>query len=339
MRPEEATATKQVAIKAFGVFWHLIPAPEDAMVAILDGQIVGGFIYKIKTAGKKKTGMVSWFFTHPDVQGKGIGRQLGDAGLKQMWDEGCDVITTFVRDDNVASWIAFVKQGFVRGTVSALVGELGLSGFLNLAAYWFSPIHDFYIVKKDGKVKEKRNGPGQAAIFTLLNLLLLLLAVRNFSQDALRVAGSLLFVLVGGTLAGGIGALFSRERKWGVRMTTGGVGISLLVSVLLRNFFPVFAGWYPAQYEHTPKFKRDMALVAICSWLFYIAVIALVKVELLPAAAGIASMLLVIRCIPIASLGSHGGERVWQWSKPLFLVLTVASVLLMWLSGTLFFWV
>ena len=340
MRPQEARDTRRVAVKAFGLFGKFIPAPKEAMIALVDGRIVGGFAYKIKRCGGKKAGLVSWFFMHPDVAGQGIGKQLGDAGVQQMWDEGCDVITTFVRDDNVASWGAFVKNGFARGGVPALVKALGPLGLVQLFPYWFAPLHDFYIAARGGAVEEKRGGLGQVLLFALVNALLLLLSLWAFGAEALVVIGGFLFVLLGGALAGGLGTLFSRERKWRFRMTTGGMGISLLVAVLRGGFFPVFGNLYPEQYENTPRFKRDMAIVAICGWLFYMAAVAMTWVEgtiLPPHAMGIAPIFLALKCLPFDGLGSLGGERVWRWNRPLFAIMTVASAALIWQSDALWF--
>ena len=73
MEPNEALETKKIARKAFGVLERLaVPKPETALVAVLDGTIVGGFVYKFEQAAGNKIGFASFFFTDPSVHGMGI---------------------------------------------------------------------------------------------------------------------------------------------------------------------------------------------------------------------------------------------------------------------------
>ena len=73
MRPDEAHEAQRLAKKTFGWMEGLfVPKPKQALVAVVDETIVGGFFYKIKTCGGKTLGDPTFFFVDPAMQGQGL---------------------------------------------------------------------------------------------------------------------------------------------------------------------------------------------------------------------------------------------------------------------------
>ena len=106
-------------------------------------------------------------------------------------------------------------------------------------------------------------------------------------------------------------------------------------------FFPLGGGLYPDKYENTAKFRRDMAIPALLSWLYIIALF--VGLELfadrLPIlidylwayTSSLAFLLLVFRSIPLPHI-SFGSSRIFSWNKILYAVMLLGSAYL------IFFW-
>jgi len=266
MQPGDAPEMRWLAKKAFGGiegWFMLLIRPKTALVAVVDEKIVGGFVYKISRNGGKKIGFASLFFADPDFKGQGIGKRLTEEGIRHLWDiEGCDALVTYVRDDNVASWGAFEKQGFVNASFPAVTKLLGLFGMAKLyieMAYAFSIGHDFYIAMPDEAATrqhaKKRNSGVQFAAYLLVQLLLSIPFLLASSAPVALLKG-LTLLLLGHALAGYAGTLFSR-RTWHFRLTTGGALLCLLFGAVNRWFIPIIASWYPDHYENTPRFKRD----------------------------------------------------------------------------------
>ena len=335
MNPGEAPALKKLAQKSFGPVEGLfVTKPTSAIVAALDEKTVGGFTYQIETAGDKKVGFASFLFTDPAFQGQGIGKRLCEEGIRQMWEEGCDVLVTLVRDDNVASWGAFEKNGLVLASLfklSRLVGWPGIAKLCVKTIYGLSIGHDFYVALQDEKSTslyrhKKERSAGQIVAYVLINILLLLriaLAAENIFYGMASAA----LVFWGVILAGYIGTIFS-GRKWNFRFAGGGMPIYLVVNFAIRGIFPLIGNWYPSSYENTQKFKRDMAINAIAVWVFLLGLVAAGKTvgDPLRLASSIASVLLVLRCLPIPAFESSGFGRVFRWSKIALGLLIAASI-------------
>jgi len=341
MNPEEAADLKKLGRKSFGPLEALfVPTPKMALVAIMDEKIVGGFVYGLETIGYKKIGIASFLFTDPAFHGQGIGKRLCENGIRYLWEEErCHALVTFVRDDNVASWGLFKKNGFVLANLPKLAKFFGLPGLAKLCAKTtfglFAIGHDFYVAMRDEETTRlygKKDGPGQIPAYVLINMLFLfLLSFVLPSQNIFYMMASSVLVLSGVVLAGYIGTLFSK-REWGFRFTNGGGLIYPIINLGTRRFFPLIGNWYPLHYENTQRFRRDMAVNAIVAWVFLLGV-AVARVvandpsALLTYASDIASALLVYRCLPIAVFESSGFGRVFKWNKIVLGLLVVASIL------------
>ena len=250
-----------------------------------------------------------------------------------MWEQSCDAIATYVRDDNAPSWSTLVhKNGFVRTSLPKMAQALGLSATMKLFfsnVYGFALGYEYYIAlpgQVDTRRLEKKSTIRQICAYLLFHLALLAPALVK-SEHKLSLAAAFGVVFAGNMLAGYLGTLFSFRRKWRFRQPGGGIFICL-INMASGIFFPLCGNWYPAQYENTPRFRRDLALSSICTWIFLLAVTAssfFLSAPIFAYTAGIAFILLVLRCIPVPPFGPYGGWRVFRWNKIVFALLAAAT--------------
>ena len=339
MNPDEAPGLRKLARKSFGpIEGWFVTKPEKAIVAVLDGKIVGGFMYEFEASGGMKIGIASFFFTDPAFQGQGIGKRLCEEGVRHLWSEGCDALVTFVRDDNVASWGAFEKNGFVLAGLPRLARLLGLPGFAKLcvkSTYGLWSIgHDVYVALRDEKstsLCKKGVGFRQIIAYIIINTIFLL-PFAMFARYTFLALAAVASVFLGMVLAGYLGTLFSK-RRWHFRFTSGGGIMYLVINAAPRAFCPLIGNWYPDRYENTPKFRRDMAVNAIAVWVFLLGVAAAGAIAsdssvFLRYVSNIVPVLLVFRCLPVPVFESSGFGRVFKWNKIVFGMLVAASVFL-----------
>ena len=332
MNPDESDTVRQLVARAFGLPSALgavlvFPAPKSALVAVLGDRIVGAYVYKIEHLAFKKVGFCSFFVTDPEYHGKGIGKELCQAGVRHLWEEeNCDQQLSYVRDDNIASWGAFVKNGFFRTGFPDLVRSYGMINSLriyisSICAFAFG--HDFYVAnrtKNTSTFYEKKGGLGQIALYIMVNMLLIT-PLLQFTDNPTALVQAFGILFAGSVASGYIGTLFSRDRGWRFRMATGGMFSTLTVHLFGGGFFPMTGTWQPAEFERTPRFRRDMAITDMTVWLF---LIGLSFTDM----SGIAFILLVLRSIPIEALNPFGGGRLLAWNKPLFAIFAIASLLI-----------
>ena len=337
MQPDEVKEAVALAKKSFGLIEGLfVPAPKLALVALSGGKVVGGIFYSVKISDGKTFGFIDYVFTDPALQGQGIGRRLCEACFDALWKLGCDALLTFVQDDNVSSWRLFVTNGFVRSSLPKMVKRFGLLSALK-AKLLFSTFglcvgYDFYLALPDkGEIRayeKEESNPRQILAYILINLLFAAGIILTASARLTALA-AFVYVFLGCVLAGYIGTLFSKQ-TWHFRLTGGGALISLAAAIV--QFWPMNGGWYPQNYENSATFKRDMAFNSIVVWLFllFLSASRLLITEAAPLVTGIwsiATVLLVIRCIPLSPISSYGAGRVLRWNKTVYGILAGLSIL------------
>lgn len=359
MQPSEARTVQLLGTKSFlrSLEGFGVPKPKTARVAVKDGKIVGGVIYSIENCGGKKLGFVDIFFVDKAYAGQGIGRALCDEGVAYLWAEGCDYLATFVRDDNVGSWRAFEKAGFIRSDLPKVAGALGQGGFIKTHVkhlYGFGLGCDFYFAVRpensaDLPAYSKKTGIGQLALHLFTNIALVLIVIlsgmgfANVASDPPLITSqlptiliSLLLIFGGVIILSYIGTLFS-GRKWHYRMPTGGLLLGLIFGFGMGALIPMAGNWYPNHYENTRKFRVDMGISAFLSWLYLIGLLIIARlfggdIQFLGSGLQVViSILLMFRCIPfpVVNLGS---VRVFRWNKVLWALMAAASIYLA------FFW-
>ena len=355
MKPDEAKEIQALGTRVFLSSFEsfFVSKPKTAKVAEIDGEIVGGFIYAIEKCGEKKLGLIDFLFVKSSHAGKGIGGRLCREGISFLWDEGCDYLATFIRDDNVGSWAAFEKNGFKKADLFKFTGALGGIGFLKT---YFNHIFcicigcDIYLASRpnvdfDMSKFKKNTGFSQISLHVITNFILMIIFLvsatgyaafaTNFSAHAHRLLLMLpaLFIMFGGVVFFAyIGTLFSRRREWRYRMPSGGLLVCVVFAVL-GAFIPMAGNFYPEKYENSAEFRRDMGLSALLPWLFLLGLYILTDFfgdsfrfigGGFQAAVGI---LLLIRCIPFTVI-NLGSVRVFRWSKVLCLILAATSIYL-----------
>jgi len=334
---EEAEEAVKVARKAFGIIGYAtIRKPKYGLVAIAYDKIVGGVFYFTKNSGAKKIGVVSFLFTDPNFQGHGIAGKLLDECIATLWAEDCDGLISYVQDDNVGSWAAFEKRGFVKTTLQKSMKALGASTAIKsqvlfTETFVFCVGADFYMAlpdKEATKKYERRDiGIVQIGLSLLINLLMLSLIIIRASAPLMAII-SIVLVLAGIITVGWIGTWFTGY-KWRFRLTQGGFLITPVLT-LLNTIFPLIGNWYPVKYENTPKFRRTMAFNSILVWLFLLGIMIsnmFVNSLILEGMQNISAFFLLYRCIPIHPFSSYGSERVYNWNKAVFGIFAIASIL------------
>jgi GNAT superfamily N-acetyltransferase len=336
MHPSEAREVRKLASKAFqGMEQFFISNPKEALVAEMDGKIVGGVMIKYIETAAHKVGYYDFVFTHPQYQGKGIGKALINKATEYLWEQGCTAVCAAVKDDNVGSWQLFINNGVQRVSLMETVRRLGLLTALKI--YFFTPFFasngmELYLAVKEDEVAPKSHGTGmQILLYLLANALLLLSGFRTRSNFFVFLA-AVLTLLLGAIAAGYIGTLLTKE-KWHYRLNSGGAFICAVIG-FIGGVFPMIGNWYPPRFEKTDGFKRDMGIVALCEWIFMIiATLAGVLMQeqytFFSAIALVGVVFLIYKAIPFYPFESYGGRRVLDWNRGLYALMTVISCVIL----------
>jgi GNAT superfamily N-acetyltransferase len=211
MKHGEDGTIQALGIKTFirSLEGFYVAKPRTAKVAVLDDKIVGGFIYTTDNFGDKKLGFVDFFFVDPAYAGRGIGRDLCKEGIDYLWSEGYDFLCSFVRDDNVGSWAAFEKNGFVRANLPKVARAVGFLGFLQVYfkhGYFASSACELYFALRPAGVEAEMADDAQPLQARADNEAHLSGFRRKtgFGQIAVFLLANLLFLLITGTMEGGV---------------------------------------------------------------------------------------------------------------------------------------
>lgn len=334
MEPSEAGALRKIAKGAFAWFERFfVGGTNEAMVAVLDGKLVGGIFIKYILSGGQKIGYLDTAFVDPLYHSRGIGGALYKETADYLWAQGCTTLTALVKDDNVGSWKLFLNNGFSRVGLSEGARLLGLK--VMLLMYFAIPLFasngmELYLAAKKGVAVTPKgeDSARQLGLYFLTNALLLLPAILVMGQDFFAFLCSYLALLLGGAVFAYFGTLFSK-RRWNFRLNSGG---ALLVAAinLIGGVYPMIGGWYPSKYENTNEFRKSMGVSALCEWLFMLAATMLsctlsARFEGLILAASLGRIFLLYRIIAIYPFESYGGGRVYRWSRVIYAALAVAS--------------
>lgn len=326
MEQDEAQAVRKIAQSAFsGVEKFFVGKPKEAMVAEIDGKIVGGIIIKYLKSKGQKIGYADTAFVDRAHQGQGVGSTLYRETTKYLWEQGCTALSAIVKDDNVGSWKPFLDNGFSR--ISLLEGVRQLGFWPMVLQYFDAPFFmsngmELYLATKDGEVREKQNGSArQIALYIFANSVIALFAMLRGQENFPLFLGAYVAMLLGCVLFGFLGTKFTKER-WHFRMNSGGAVISAFATAI-GGLYPMIGNWYPEKYEKKKEFKKAMGVVAACEWGFVIfaalAGFILRKNHVFFAIiASVGTVFLLYRMIVLYPFESYGGNRVYRWNKGVF---------------------
>lgn len=340
MHPSESKEVKKVGLKAFGfgIERLFIGKPKDAMVAVLDGKIVGGINTKYIQTGKHKIGYYDTAFIDPAYHGQGIGKLLYEKTTEQFWKDKCTALSALVKDDNVSSWKLFLNNGFKQVGILEVIKHLGLTSTLLLyfsTPYFIGNGMEHYLAMKDGVVQSKEvNSMKQIGLFLIANIIILLAGMFTRS-NYITFLVAVISILLANIGVGYIGTLLTKE-KWHYRLNSGG-GVLCLLMTVFGGIFPLIGNWYPSKYENTDKFKKNMGIVALSEWIFMMA-ITLISIlykesfSFLNYTGAIGALFLIFKIIFVYPFECFGGNRVIRWNKWIYGVCAIVSCGLIYLS-------
>ena len=338
MLPDEGKTLYKTAIKAFSPIEALgASVPKKAIVATVDDEIAGAMFLKVFHGKEgRKIGYLDLAFTAKAHRGQGIGKMFYPAAVNKLKEEGCDIITAMVKDDNVASWGLLERQGFTSPGFLDLIREFGLGTSLML---WFKTMlciasgMNFWWSKPTKAVKSSV----EIVNYLVLNLFAVLvhsvlIAVRYGGFTPINLFASLLVMSIG-ILAGYSGTLFDSE-NWRFGLTRGGLAITVLL-MACGTFFPILGRWYPVKYQKTAEQKNALGRQAACEWGILLGIyilLTLLNVDnvLLNRIQQYISIFLVYRIIAIYPVVHFGGGRVFDWNKVVFIILAVITFAGVW---------
>lgn len=305
--------------------------PQNAFLAIVDGNIVGMASYKIFPAKNgQKIGYVETAYIKKGHEGKGIGSELYKKVTIFLKEQGCETTTATVKDDNVASWKLFENNGYHIISFTQMLQNYGLMSTIRL---WFNSTlaiaSGFHLWST---LSQKNNSSiQQLGIYIILNLLIsfpILFFSNSFNDFAVRVSAFFSLLIV--SLLGGLIATLISSEKWKFIATRGGLLVSLLITIL-GGIWPVVGRFYPTEYKRTDTFKRSMGIEGLFEWLgvllFILVVAAFGKQsEFYEYIIPFGISFLLFHSIPFYPFGCFGGKRIWDYSKVLSLLTIIISV-------------
>lgn len=333
MEPSEAALVKKLAKKSFvGIEQFFVSTPKEAMVALKDNKIVGGIMIKYIITKDQKIGYIDTAFIVPEYQGKGIGGILYEKTVQYLWGQGCTGLSALVKDDNVGSWQLFLNNGFSQTSIAEGVGKLGFLPMLKqyfLTPFFIANGMEFYLTVKNKEVKPKKSGSiAQIGLYLLVNAVLMLFALVQGETYFLDFLGAYTALLLGRTLFGYVGTLFSKQ-KWKFRLNSAGAVIVAFIN-LIGGLFPMIGNWYPAKYENTDAFRKAAGITALCEWCFMLvltisAIMFQSSFTFLPLFISLGKVYLLYYILAVYPFESYGGRRIYLWNKGIYTILAMLS--------------
>ena len=336
MEQAEASEVKKLAKKSFGwLMALLVPTPKISIVAVDDNKIVGATILEFIVTKDVKIGDLNIAFVIPEYQGKGIGKKLYEKSIEYMWEQGCTAVSSNARDDNVGSWQLFLDNGMNKCSIFEGIRQLGLKVmFLQYfkTSLPYSNGYEFYLKLQDRKIQEKKNSSSKyITLFILLNLCIISFALLTNKANLGIFFLSYISIMFVQIFCGFIGTKLSKN-KWSFRTNSGGIVLSLLISIL-GGIYPVAGNWYPKKYEKTTQFKRDMGIVSLFEWIAMLIIVIgslffIDKSIYFTYTSYLGAIILLYKGIGFSPLEPFGGERIRKWNKPLFIATLLISLVL-----------
>lgn len=330
--PEEGRKTKAVATRVFGSGASLLlpRKPSWGFYAHDDGDCVGAVYLEEIGPGE---GLLSWIFVDKRAQGHRLGSRLLETGIQAMDGEGMDTQFSLVRADNTASWNMFAKNGYTRPSVVRSLFGYSRKGFLKRFGYSLATGYSTWV--RDEALKNTSVHPKRWAI--LKSLLFSLFVGAALSLFSLR---GMEFFVMGMLMVGGITGLrmlvaYPIARLSGpVRFDApqGGTSLSVILALAFGGWWPTFGFFVPAadiwrdrefaRYEGMQSFSTWMSLVLVYVGMGYF------YPKLFTAGLEtILDLIIIYQLIPFFPFDGMDGAKVLSYSKVLYAIGAVASLL------------
>lgn len=332
MQKDEAALVQRIGRPSFGFMEGLFfDKPKNALVAVIDGEIVGATAYKIFSAkDHQKIGYISFAFVKRGYEGKGIGTELYRNITSFLKEKGCATITATVKDDNVASWKLFENNGYNITSFSQILDAFGIPGAI---LFW---INSIFAISTGFHLwttlpPKSTSAIGKMGLYLFLNTFIFLpiLLFEPSPSDFLIRGAAFLTLLIASVLGGKLATLFSKN-KWDFHVMRGGVLIAMIITTL-GGAFPIVGRFLPRRYNRTPEFRRSMALEGLSEWfavLVLVAVGVILKEQSLywKQIVTFGVGLLLYHSLPFYPFECFGGKRIWDYSKLLSVFTMAISV-------------
>jgi GNAT superfamily N-acetyltransferase len=330
--PEQGQRTHAVARNVFGKgATLLLPRnPRWGFFAHDGDDFVGGVLLDRMSPNE---GLLSWIFVESKAQGHGLGSRLLEAGIQAMDEEGLTTQFSLVRADNTASWNMFAKNGYTRPSVLRSLFGYSIKGFPKRFGYSLATGYSTWV--RDDARKGTRIHPKRWAILkSLLFSLFIGAALSLFSLRGME------FFLVGMAIVSGITALrmlvaYPIARMYGpVRFDApqGGTSLSVILALAFGAWWPTFGSFVPQEdLWRDREFARYNGIQAFVTWMSLILVnvgLRLLYPALHASGLGIVlDMIIIYQVIPFFPLDGMDGARVLRYSKVLYTIGVVLSLL------------
>ncbi|MBO3798620.1 MAG: GNAT family N-acetyltransferase [Thermoproteota archaeon] len=358
MQPGEEREVKKLFTRSLGIIDRFVfqTAFDEArksagkqcggtLVAESDGKIVGTVSMRIKVLKGKRTGFIDALVSDKELRGRSIGRSLVDGSILWLEEHGCEVIYATADRYNSPSWNMFIHRGFHLYELPAQLRDYGLY-FLRLWAVEFHFVgFGTFFLRRD-KEKTKNFETREA-----WHLLAALLGVSTaWWIQILRGQGSLMLIpMVFMAVAISLLAHELSQRlvasRLGLETTFKAWGSGILFSWLLALLgitFIAYGSTYVKQLDWWYDPKKDktgiiFAVGPVTSLLLGfafkgISIIMVNNLLAVVATVGYATNLIIVilNLIPVQSAGGFvwDGKKIFRWSKTVWIMLVIATLIL-----------
>lgn len=330
--PEDGTKTKAVAQAVFGRGASvLLPRELDwGFYAHKEEDYVGGVLLEKMAPGE---GVLSWIFVDSGAQGHKLGSRLLEAGIHAMDEEGLKTQFSLVRADNTASWNMFAKNGYTRPSVLKSLFGYSVKGLLKRFGYSLATGYSTW-VRDDSRDNASVHPKRWAIVKSLLFSLFIGAALSLFSLRGIE------FFFIGMAMVAGITALrmlvaYPIARMSGpVRFDApqGGTPLSVILALAFGAWWPTFGFFVPkADIWRDREFARYNGMQAFATWmslvLVYVAMSFLYPGVFHAGLDSILTLIIIYQVIPFFPFDGMDGAKVLNYSKVLYAVGVVVSVL------------
>ena len=317
----------------------------NCLVAVIGDEIVGSVSVKIKEISGSLTGFIDALVMDKEYRGYGVASSMVDEAIKWLSHRKCETIYATADRYNSGSWNTFIHRGFSVYELPNQLRDYGL-GFLRLwlAEFHFVGYGTFFLRKKDENNNCLEANESWHFLFAWVGLFTI------WAIQALRMGHSIIALPVVLVVTGV--SLFAPEllqkqigRRFGLETVfkawEPGIIFSLLLAVI-GSFFPAYGSTYVKKldyrYDLSKKengifFTAGPSMSLLLAWCFW-ALSTVISDGAILAGVRVGYMTNLVNSlfnlIPVQAAGGFvwDGRKIVTWSKSVWLLLLVASLVL-----------